>query len=338
MKTNSIFQTIQSIKQNFCYDVTKVEIIIVDNREKIPTNDELEIFYDQVGKGVKIIRDEAIGLTSARHKGTFAAKFDLIAFVDDDVILNPHWIENVQKVFQDSNVQLATGPSYKFENDVLTRTLELFKVTIKDKGWYLDILSLQDLQVSGVFVDPTFAWGLNFIIRKRTLLQHLGFHPDLVPKKYQMFTGDGELGLTLKLKKNGIEAFYHNGLQVFHRCPPERNTINYLQSRMTHNSYANCFTTIRSDVRYKTFIVFYLKIIVLLSVHLGFYLTCILTKKLSKNIKIHEFLFKKFIYFSYYKAAFKYLNYFLTHKEIRKWIMMDDYLNSDIPKKPEVQN
>jgi hypothetical protein len=205
-------------------------------------------------------------------------------------------------------------------------------------GWYLDILSLQDLQVSGVFVDPKFAWGLNFIIRKRTLLKHRGFHPDLVPKKYQMFQGDGEFGLTSKLKKNGIEAFYDKGLHVFHRCPPERNTINYLQSRMAYNSHADCFTKIRSGVRYKTFILFYLQIILLLSEHLGFYLIYILTKKLSKNIKFLEFSFKKFIYFSYYKASFNYLNYYLTHKEIRKWIMMDDYLNSEIPKKTEVLN
>jgi glycosyltransferase involved in cell wall biosynthesis len=335
MKTNSIFETIRSIKKNLFYDVNKIEIIIVDNREEIPIYDELGIFCDQVENGVKKIRKESIGLSAARHKGLFAAKFDIIAYVDDDVSVNPHWIENVQKVFHDDNVQVATGPSHKFEKDVITWTVDLFKVHLKNKGWYLDILSLQDLQVSGVFVDPTFVWGLNFIVRKRTLLQHGGFHPDLVPKKYQIFQGDGELGLTMKFKKSGIEAFYDKGLQVFHSCPPERQTINYLQNRMIYNSYADCFTKIRSGVRYRTFITLYFRNIVLLTEHLLFYLTFILTKIFKITI-FQELLFKRFIYFSYYKASFQYLNFFVTKKEIRKWVRKDNYLNNHIPKLPKV--
>lgn len=67
-------------------------------------------------------------------------------------------------------------------------------------------LSLLDIGQDVPNIDPNYIWGLNFSIRKQTMYDCGGFHPDLVPAYLQCWQGDGETGLTKKIKKNSAQT------------------------------------------------------------------------------------------------------------------------------------
>jgi glycosyltransferase involved in cell wall biosynthesis len=70
------------------------EIIVVDNASTDNTAAIASKF-----KGVKVVREERKGLTRARQAGLMAAKGDLVAYIDADTHIKPHWFAYVKKEF-----------------------------------------------------------------------------------------------------------------------------------------------------------------------------------------------------------------------------------------------
>ena len=59
-----------------------------------------------------VFNDGAPGLSAARNVGIGQAKGDIIAFVDDDVVLFPDWAQEMVKAYVDESVIGITGPAY----------------------------------------------------------------------------------------------------------------------------------------------------------------------------------------------------------------------------------
>lgn len=106
-------------------------------------------------------------------------------------------------------------------------------------------LSLCDYGDKEKEVDQTWIWGLNYSIRKSSFLKFGGFHPDNISPRYQHFQGDGETGLSLKLKENGAKAWYNPQVIVYHEVPAERMTYFYFEKRYFYQGVCNSFTGIR---------------------------------------------------------------------------------------------
>src|SRR5262245_4848008 len=95
------------------------EIIIVDNgsvddtaricretRQRFPKHN-WRYFYD-----------ETPGLLTGRHLGVRESQTEILAFLDDDVLLTNTWLEALGDAFSDPNVMLIGGParpSYEVE-------------------------------------------------------------------------------------------------------------------------------------------------------------------------------------------------------------------------------
>lgn len=69
------------------------------------------------------------GPAVARNKGVDIAKGEIIAFTDDDCIVDPDWLENIRRIFQDNEVEVAEGLTYtnKSERTPLTHQIENLK-------------------------------------------------------------------------------------------------------------------------------------------------------------------------------------------------------------------
>ena len=107
-------------------------------------------------------------------------------------------------------------------------------------------LSLLDVGRDVRNIDPHYIWGLNFCIRKSVLFSCGGFHPDLVPKRYQRWQGDGESGLAGKLRCAGFRADYLKDARVVHHCGPERLSSAYFERRAYYQGVCDSFAEIRS--------------------------------------------------------------------------------------------
>ncbi len=220
------------------------EIIVVDNG----STDQTKNVCIKAQKDLSHLQyyyNSEPGLLTGRHYGAELANGEILVFLDDDVILNDQYINGICETFKDSDVQLATGPSLpKYEIEP-PNWLEYFWDKASD-GKYCVWLSLLDLGKEIKAIDPNFVWGLNFCIRKKTLLALGGFHPDCIPASLQRFQGDGETGLTIKAIEKNYLALYNPKLQLFHQVTKDRLTLTYFKKRAFYQGVCNSFSNIRS--------------------------------------------------------------------------------------------
>ena len=94
--------------QQLHYD--SFEVVVVDNA---PSNDEsAEQFQTVVGddQRFRYVREPRPGLSRARNRGLAEATFAHVAFTDDDVLVDPLWLDGVARAFsRDPRAGCVTG-------------------------------------------------------------------------------------------------------------------------------------------------------------------------------------------------------------------------------------
>ena len=172
---------------------TPDEIIIVDNHSK----DNTKIIVNDC-KGilpVKYLFEPRVGIPIARNTGIKNAKYDIIAFIDDDCIAEKNWIENIIKTHKKhKNILVLQG---KTCNQIKRNILcESFQYILDD-------------------FDNPFLDSKNFSFKRR-LINNLNY----VFNKQFKVCEDIELSIRIKQKKIKIMfsekiITYHNHRQSF---------------------------------------------------------------------------------------------------------------------------
>lgn len=88
------------------------EIIVVDNKstdETVSTVTALQVAYPDAPL-VILHQDEFQGLIPTRNLGLNFATGDVLGRIDADSVLEPNWVEEVQRAFLDDDVAAVTGP------------------------------------------------------------------------------------------------------------------------------------------------------------------------------------------------------------------------------------
>ncbi len=85
-------------------DYPTYEVVVVDNA---PTSDAARQVADAAG--VQYVREDLPGLDRARNRGLASARFDIVAYTDDDVEVDRLWLRGIASGFADPSVQLVTG-------------------------------------------------------------------------------------------------------------------------------------------------------------------------------------------------------------------------------------
>lgn len=88
------------------------EILVVDNRSTDRTADIVRSLQSaHPGAPLRLMSQDATqGLIPTRDAGLDAATGDVLGRIDADSVLEPNWVEQVQRVFTDPEVAAATGP------------------------------------------------------------------------------------------------------------------------------------------------------------------------------------------------------------------------------------
>ena len=71
------------------------ELVVVDNRSEEPIAPRIDLLWHP---HAHLMREEALGLTSARLCGIRESRGDLLVFVDDDNVLDPDFLEVAQRI------------------------------------------------------------------------------------------------------------------------------------------------------------------------------------------------------------------------------------------------
>lgn len=87
------------------------EIVVVDNRSTDNTRAMLDALTIEFPEAPIVIAEEhEQGIIPARNRGFEVATGDVYGRIDADSVLEPGWVEAVQKTFTDPGVAAATGP------------------------------------------------------------------------------------------------------------------------------------------------------------------------------------------------------------------------------------
>jgi len=108
-RLHDVIELIESVR---CQTYHMIELILVVEEARIMYENLMYYLRKNSLHGVHIIfSQKKLGLSSARNLGVEASTGDIIAFVDDDVILEPTWAEELVKVYDDLTIIGATGSS-----------------------------------------------------------------------------------------------------------------------------------------------------------------------------------------------------------------------------------
>lgn len=86
-------------------DYPKFEIVVVDNA---PSNDDTEQYVRGL-KNVRYVREPTPGLDWARNRGAATARYDIIAYTDDDTRVDAMWLRGLARAFRQPEVDVVTG-------------------------------------------------------------------------------------------------------------------------------------------------------------------------------------------------------------------------------------
>ena len=224
-----------------------VEIIIVNNNSTDNTDKVIHKFINNFGAiEVKYVFEQVPGLLAGRHRGFKESSGDVLAFLDDDVLVNKGWLDGIIDAFKDNSVHLAGGPSLPFYEKSPPQWLDYFwtrEFNFHSCSWLSLIWQGDHVKEC----DSGLVWGLNFCIRKKTMEILGGFNPDCIPGHLQHYQGDGESGLAEKLRKKGLKSIYHPKIMVHHVIPKERLTHDYFKKRFYYEGIVNSYADIRKN-------------------------------------------------------------------------------------------
>ena len=239
-------KTLKSIAlQTFPFD--EFEVIVVDNGSTDNTKQIVENCINDI-KNIRYLYDPIPGLHVGRHRGLKEAKAELLVYADDDIEAFPEWLEGVWESFRDSNVVLAGGKNLpKWETEPPYWIYEMW-MDINDYGHSLWYLSILDFGNEIIEIDPGYVWGCNFSIRKKTLLEAKGFHPDGFPQDMIKYRGDGETSVSDYIRKKNYKTIYNPKASVYHFVPKNRMTLDYFCKRAFNQGISDSYTEIRKKM------------------------------------------------------------------------------------------
>lgn len=90
-------------------DYPEVEVVLVDNRVRVPTPDPLPALLADFPE-VRLVEERRPGISAARNAGLRAARHDVVVFTDDDVRVQPGWLRAVGRRFtREPDLTALTG-------------------------------------------------------------------------------------------------------------------------------------------------------------------------------------------------------------------------------------
>jgi glycosyltransferase involved in cell wall biosynthesis len=224
------------------------EILVVSNGTLDSSPDVVRTVRDWFSRlNVRHVHEEVPGLLAGRHRGIEETEGEIVTFIDDDVEVSSTWLESIRGAFRDSSVDLVGGPSFPLFFGHPPAWLDSFFSRNSDGRWVCWHLSLLDWGKKECDVDARYVLGLNFSIRRDSLMRLGGFHPDCLPQELQKYQGDGETGLSVKLMEGGGKTRYLPGAKVWHQVSPERMTPEYFQKRAFYQGVCDSYSAIRKS-------------------------------------------------------------------------------------------
>ncbi|WP_138494608.1 glycosyltransferase [Paenibacillus pinistramenti] len=223
-------KTLESLKQ--LSGLEHAEVIVVDNRSTDNTAEMVEEFISQGGLQApcRYVFEQTQGLSAARNAGIAASKGEIVAFLDDDAIPAPDWIEVIGSTFSSRPEAAAMGgkihPLFESERPGwLSGPFEL-PYTIVDLGD-----SIKEYPPS---LHP---YGANMAMRKSVFDQAM--FPLELGRRGQLLLSGEETWVFDQIRRSGGKIIYHPRMEVEHFVPSSRLNKEWIMKRYYFQGISN---------------------------------------------------------------------------------------------------
>ena len=174
-RCESLAKALESVAASRLPESVACEVLVVDNNSSEQTRDVVEDFCRRPAGRFHYLFEPQPGKSHALSAGIRGAEGDILAFIDDDVTVEPEWLQSLTTALP--NRQLTrTG-----ERILPERTFSPPHWLPIDGPYALAPLAVFDL---GPEARPLaeHPFGTNMAFRKEMFQKYGGFRPDLGPK------------------------------------------------------------------------------------------------------------------------------------------------------------
>lgn len=220
-RSHALCDTLHSLSSQNYDGKFNYEIVVVDNNSKDKTKELVANYISKFDGRLRYIFEVKQGLSNARNKGINESKGNIIAFTDDDCILDKNWLKNIDLSFSRSKPDCVGG-----------KIIPIFEGKIPN--WFSDKLrgklALLDYGNESFEIksEKYTLFGANFAIRKKVLLKFGLFNTDLGRVKNKLF-GQEDTEFMKRLIKENACIYYDPLILVRHKIGKDRISKNYFR-------------------------------------------------------------------------------------------------------------
>lgn len=225
------------------FDPCMFEVLVIDNGSSDDTKAVSLSFQEKI-RNLRYVYCAAPGLMAARHMGCDEACGQILCFIDDDSLVDKDWLNGIDAAFKQERAALVGGPCLP-EYEVTPPDWINYFWSPTPYGRIHSFLSLVDFGDKVRLINPMYVFGCNYSIKKNIFLELGGTYPDYYPENYRYFQGDGESGLSAKIKKTKYIVIYHPKAKIRHLIPSARLTGDYFCWRRYFNGIHSSYTAVR---------------------------------------------------------------------------------------------
>jgi glycosyltransferase involved in cell wall biosynthesis len=210
------------------------EVIVVDNSSSDRTSEVVK--QRMADSRLKYIYEPTIGLSVARNTGARVASADILAYLDDDAVASPQWLDSLYSAYQhNSRIAIAGG-----------KVTLLWAAGVKPPKWLSSGLAANlgayDLGDTAIAIQTPGLTprGLNYSIRRQFLTEIGGFDPHLGRIGKNLLSNE-ELQMTEFALQRGWEVYYLPKALVAHNVAPERLHPSWFLNRGWWQGISECY-------------------------------------------------------------------------------------------------
>ncbi len=222
-RCESLTRTLESVAASQMPESVDWQVLIVDNNSKDETRRVAESFCRREPSHFSYVFEAQQGKSSALNRGIREASADTLAFIDDDITVEPNWLFELTKPLSDPQ-WAGTGGRVYLPEDFSAPSW----IAVEGNQSLLSILALFDLgpEARPLSKPPI---GNNMAFRKEVFAKYGGFRTDLGPMPgSEIRYEDTEFGA--RVMKGGERLLYVPSAVVRHAVEERRLKKSYFLS------------------------------------------------------------------------------------------------------------
>ena len=209
-------QALQSLAGLRCPQGVDYEILVVDNNSSDDTAAVVERSRVLLGSRLRGVFEPKQGLSFARNRAIAEAGGEIIAFVDDDTLVDAEWLAGHVAAYREDERTVATGG----------RVLLQWPQGMVRPRWLSSdlegLLSAVDLgQERQMMCYPRYPFGCNMSVRREVAERINGFSVRLGRKKASLISNE-EKHFFFRISQLGGQVVYVPSALVHHVVPMSR--------------------------------------------------------------------------------------------------------------------